>query len=68
LDGIIKLYHDKLSQVSIGLNFYTDFNVKLKELYLQIKEFIAKRNIEKDEVLRIASGGLYGKRKTIINI
>ena len=35
--------------------------MKLKDLYMQVKDFVIKRDIEKNEVLRIASNGIYGE-------
>ena len=45
------------------LEYYTGVNMKLKDLYMQVKDFVTKRDVEKNEVLRIASNGIYGESK-----
>jgi hypothetical protein len=49
-----------LDKIIFGVNFFQKFNSEIRETYLDIKEFIARRELEKNVVLRIASNGVYG--------
>lgn len=71
LESYVQLYNQKSSSLSQGLSFYTEFSVRINDMYQKTNDFVIAREIEKNDLInRINGGGLnsdHNDKKDVFN-
>lgn len=59
IESYIQLFNQKCAAITQGLNFYSEFTLRMNQLSQRINDFLMARDIEKNEMLRLITGQTY---------
>lgn len=62
LESFCQLYHEKLTNVNQGLNFYNEFNSRIDQLNNHVTDYLLSRDIEKNELIKMVMSGGGGRQ------
>ena len=57
LESYVQLYNQRSAGLSQGLSFYTEFSIRVNDVYQKTSDFVMARDMEKNELIKNINAG-----------